>query len=131
MNEKYKLRLLADGEEMTDTEHINIIKELDQFPAFSTNLDIEGKIYRVTDFSIEDLTIGVRAIEYKEKVGEVITNDYLTCPYCGFKDLESSELPIEGRKRCDQCGSEIDYIKVTEVKYIAIPYKWNRPIQLT
>jgi len=42
----------------------------------------------------------------------------ITCPYCGYKNTDSWEMPDESdNEYCDNCGSEYSYCREVTVEY--------------
>jgi DNA-directed RNA polymerase subunit RPC12/RpoP len=46
-----------------------------------------------------------------------ITEDEITCPYCGHKDVDSSEYPDSAEIDCSECGKEFTAYRNTNVYY--------------
>jgi DNA-directed RNA polymerase subunit RPC12/RpoP len=41
----------------------------------------------------------------------------ITCPYCGYVDIDSWEIPEEGEWDCDSCGKRIWISIHTSISY--------------
>jgi DNA-directed RNA polymerase subunit RPC12/RpoP len=56
---------------------------------------------------------------------ETITEDEITCPYCGHKDVDSSEYPDSAEIDCSECGKEFTAYRNTHVYYTMFKKKEN------
>lgn len=130
MSQTYKICLLKHGEFLQSEGERNVIKEIDFMPDIDVNLEINGDTYSVVSTYERLGLIGVRPFQYYEEVEEDVEGEYLTCPYCGYEDMDSFELDDEGETTCGKCGSEIKYERVVEVSYISVPKKKNDVIKI-
>jgi hypothetical protein len=130
MSKIYKICLLQPREFLQSEGERTVIKEIDYMPDISVNFEIDGETYHVVSTYERAGMIGVRPFEYNEEVEEDLYEDNLTCPYCGYEDGDSFELSDEGETDCGRCGSEIEYERVVEVKYVSTPKKKNEVVKI-
>ncbi|MRS25818.1 hypothetical protein [Bacillus sp. RIT694] len=123
---KYDMELWFD--ENKEAEVIKVVKcDL----AISANIMIDGKVYHVCAKYPQNNLIGVREIQLQSTPEEVEYEEYLTCPYCGEKDIDAWERSQDNDKiDCSTCGSEIEYSREVEITYSTKPIKRNNPIKL-
>lgn len=95
--------------------------EVDQEVELGPLLQIDGVYYRWCSLDIKNGILNVDRIEHCDslpKEDSTYANDYLVCPYCGYEDLDSSELPEEDDEyECPQCGSTLKYVKNIRVDF--------------
>lgn len=130
MSKVYKICLLQPREFLQSDGERNVIKEIDYMPDVSSNFEIDGATYHVVSTYERESLIGVRPFQYNVEVEESFEGDNLTCPYCGYEDIDSFELNDEGETPCGRCGSEMEYERVVEVSYISMPKKKNGIIKV-
>lgn len=101
---------LKDGElkEIATTDkEINIYDEL----------VIGGKHYIPSQISHSKEMIGVREFDPSNESERFYESD-LTCPYCGYEDIDAFELSEDsGEDVCGRCGAELEYERHIEVTY--------------
>lgn len=131
MNDNYKVCLLKPREFLHENKDLEIIKTINFLPKVSSNLEINNRVYHITSLDYQNKLIGVRAITFNDEPEEELHEDDFTCPYCGYEDPDAFELPDEGTNNCGNCGSEIEYERVVEIKYTTIPQKKNEPIVIS
>ena len=89
--------------------------EVDQEVELGPLLQIDRLYYRWCSLDIKNDILTVEKIEHCDslpKEDSTYTNDNLVCPYCGYENLDSFELPEEDDEyECPQCGSTLKYVK--------------------
>jgi DNA-directed RNA polymerase subunit RPC12/RpoP len=56
-------------------------------------------------------------------MSDSITEDEITCPYCGFKDVDSSEYPDSTEIDCSECGKTFTAYRNVSVYYTMVKKK--------
>ena len=101
-----------------DEQGLRLITEIDKtIDDFNTLLDIDGDIYRITTYDINNAYIIVDELEEYRR-GDIEISDaedqnwddeYIICPVCGYKEWDSFEVTeYDGAWECPYCGSTLE-----------------------
>jgi hypothetical protein len=108
----------------SDIENYPYIGEID------TDLNI-GEVVKVGDSYYVPGVInhikksaGVRKAEVDLEPEDKEYESDLTCPYCGYKDVDSWELSDDDEgHECGRCGGTMSYQRIVTVEYSSSPVK--------
>ena len=114
-----KIVVLKDREFLDNLkdEKLKEIAVTDKEVDIYDELVIDGKHYIPVQVLHSNEIMGVREfvpLSGCEKKYEM----YLTCPYCGYKDVDAFELLDDnGLEECARCGAEFEYEREIEITY--------------
>lgn len=108
----------------SNLEDYPYIGEVDIGLEINQVVEIDGEYYAVGVYSYPKCSAGVHKIEINFDPEERNYEDSLTCPYCGYEDLDSFELEDNSEEHpCSKCGGIISYERVTTIEYNTAPKK--------
>lgn len=123
-------------------EEYEVLRELStDEDLFGTNIEIDGKTYRICVELASNGLMGAEEIELKENPEVDVRNeDGYECPYCVYVDYDGHELYEDtGETECAHCGSDMKYVRnavkntlgdCLEVIWHTAPVRLNKPIKL-
>ena len=125
-----KIYELING--LFDKGEAKYLGETDQEVEFGALLKVNNRYYRCSVLNSEENSLYVRFVDYWiPKDEDTYNNDYLICPYCGYKDCDSFELSDEEDEyECPQCGSILKYHKEISVSYDVEVVKEKEPLEI-
>jgi transcriptional regulator NrdR family protein len=59
-------------------------------------------------------------------MNESITEDFITCPYCQFVDVDSFEYPDTAEIECSECGCSFTAYRNVSVFYTMVKKEGER-----
>lgn len=67
---------------------------------------------------------GVKQIGFNAEPEDRDCENEMTCPYCGYRDIDSWELQdSEDEHECGRCGATISYARIVTVEYSSSPVR--------
>ena len=125
-----KIYELPDG--IYDKDRATFIGETDQQLDFESMLKFDNKYYRCSMQDLRDNSLYVRFVDYYlPRRNDDFCDDNLTCPYCGYEELDSFELMDEDDEYiCPQCGSKLKYHREIEVHYDCEVVEEKEPVEV-
>ena len=115
-----------------DEGEVKYLGETDQVIEFGVLLKFNSRYYRCLALNPKENALYVRFVDFwipEDK--DSYTNDYLTCPYCGYEDHDSFELPDEDDEyECPQCGSTLKYHREIGVSYDVEVVEGKEPLKV-
>lgn len=67
---------------------------------------------------------GVEQIDFNTEPEDRDCENEMTCPYCGYKDIDSWELQdSDDEHECGRCGATISYERIVTVEYSSSPVR--------
>lgn len=125
-----KIYELVNG--VFDEGEAKYLGETDQEIEFGVLLKVNNMYYRCSALKAEEDSLYVRFVDFQvPQEGDTYTDDYLTCPYCGYEDHDSFELPDEDDEyECPQCGSTLKYHREISVSYDVEVVEGKEPLKV-
>ena len=125
-----KIYELVNG--VFDEGEAKYLGETDQVIEFGVLLKVNNRYYRCSALNAGENSLYVRFVDFCiPQDNDTYTDDYLTCPYCGYKDHDSFELPEEDDEyECPQCGSILKYHKEISVSYDVEVVEGKEPLEV-
>lgn len=119
--------------ELNEYDNEIYLGEANESIDFGQLLLINNNYYRCCRFNTQD-ELFVRWVCVDgdlPKETETYSNDYLECPYCGYENENSFELPDEDDEyECPQCGSILKYNRQITVSYGVEVVDENKPQEI-
>ena len=118
--------------ETSNESKYTYIGETDQEIQLGAFVKLNNRYYRCCMLDLSNDSSYVQFVnDYIPRDDDTYTNNYLTCPYCGYEDENSFELPDEDDEyECPQCKSILKYNRQITVSYDVQVVKEKEPIEV-
>ncbi|HRZ18736.1 MAG TPA: hypothetical protein P5136_01650 [Methanofastidiosum sp.] len=84
----------------------------------------KDQYYRICMINYHLGIIGVEKTEFNTTGKKYQFEQYITCPYCGYRDNDSWEISSDsGEMTCGACSSTFFYERNVTVDYTTVPIK--------
>lgn len=126
------MKIYVLPENTLDLNNSIFIGETDQKIEFGTLLKFDNKYYRCSMSDAKNDSLYVRFVDYWiPRNDDDCSDDNLRCPYCGYENKDSFELPDEDDEyECPQCGCKLKYERQIQVSYYSEVVEEKEPVEV-